>query len=72
MRRSAWKQWRSWPLDSEAMWADSEASHSAGRVHRLALAPEHRGDRVLREPVDLRRSGRQPRSSSAMARSRRA
>ena len=53
IRRQAWKQCRSCSADSDSMWRDSLASCAARRVHPLAGGLEHRGHRVLREPVDL-------------------
>ena len=41
------------------MCADSEESHVAGRVNRLARRPQRRRHRILGEPVDLE-VGRQP------------
>ena len=53
IRRSASKQCRSCSPDSASMCAGLAGEPAAGRVHPLAGALEHAGDRVLGEPVDL-------------------
>ena len=53
MRRIAWKQCRSCSADSLSMWPDSFARWALAGMDALAARLEHRGDRVLREPVDL-------------------
>ena len=53
MLRSAWKQCRSWPHASDAKCAGLRRQPLAGRMDRLAVASEHRGHRILGEPVDL-------------------
>ena len=53
IRRSAWKQCRSWPHASEAMCPDSRREPRAGRVDRLTRSFQHRGDGFLGEPLDL-------------------
>ena len=71
IRRSAWKQCRSCSADSDSMWRGLVGELPARRVDALARGLEHRGHRVLREPVDLE-VGVQRRSSRAIAMSRRA
>ena len=53
IRRIAWKALRSWSDDSAVMCADSEASSALSGWIRSPRVLEHRGDRVLGEPVDL-------------------
>ena len=52
IRRQAWKQCRSCSADSDSMCADSLAS-ARSRGGRARPRPRARGDRVLRQPVDL-------------------
>ena len=71
MRRSAWKQWRSCSLDSEAMCADSLASH---RLAGWMCSPSASSTVVTGcwASQSISTSGRSRLSSLAMATSRRA
>ena len=53
IRRMAWKQCRSCSADSLSMCAGLVRQVRARRMDALAARLQHRGDRVLREPVDL-------------------
>ena len=71
MLRNAWKQWRSCPLASEAMCADSFASH---RLAGWMCSPSASSTVVTGccASQSISRSGRSRLSSLAMATSRRA
>ena len=71
IRRRAWKQWRSWPHDSDAMCADSETSHSLAGC-TVSPAASRTAVTGCWASHSISTSGARWRSSWAMARSRRA